>query len=215
MKTNQFHSKEFQQMMFNPDRIPEGTSVISFYKELGKIKEFKASAGEGIDGDKVNLYILLMYDKNSPYRKKFHDALKRKVEVAHDCGFEVIEGGMFESPIEDMLKGKNEIVNKKIVQFVRMHRSYNYSYQVSVETAYANLMLEIQAGETKGLRQLADMRDDLERNLTEMMNEDNNPYLKDEILRYMESERLALRPEDIAKKMQNGEPPVELKTKKA
>ena len=63
-------------------------------------------------------------------------------------------------------------------------------------------MLEIQSGETKGLKTLADMRDDLERNLTEMLNEDNNPHLKDEILRYLEEERLALRPEDYAKKAQ-------------
>jgi hypothetical protein len=207
----QFHTKEFQSMMFNVDKIPEGTSVLTFYKELGKIKEFKASAGEDIDNDKVNLFVLLMYDKNSPYRRKYSDPLKRKVEIAHDVAFEIIEGGVFESPVEDILKGRNEIVNKKIVQFVRMHRNYNYSYQISVETAYSNLMLEIQSGETKGLKALADMRDDLERNLMEMLNQDNNPYLKDEMLRYMESERLALRPEDIAKRSRDGEPLVTLK----
>lgn len=201
-------------MLYNPDKIPEGTQVLTFYKDLGKIREFKQSAGEGIDNDKVNLYVLLMYDKNSPYRKKYQDVLKRKVEVAHDCGFSVIEGGVFESPIEDILKGRNDIVNKRIVQYVRLHRSYNYSYQVSVETAYANLMLEIQSGETKGLKSLSDMRDDLERNLTEMLNEDNNPYLKDEMLRYMESERLALRPEDYAKRAREGEEHPKPKQKK-
>jgi hypothetical protein len=49
----------------------------------------------------------------------------------------------------------------------------------------------------------------------EMLNEDNNPYLKDEMLRYMESERLALRPEDIAKRSRDGEPLVTLKKVKA
>lgn len=189
-------------MLFNVDKVPEGTSVLTYYKELNKIKEFKASAGEKLDNDKVNLYVLLMYDKGSPYRKKYSDILKRKIEVVHDVGFEVNAEGVFDSPVEDFLRGRNTIVNKKIVQFVRMHRSYNYSYQISIETAYANLMLEIQSGETKGLKTLADMRDDLERNLTEMLNEDNNPHLKDEILRYLEEERLALRPEDYAKKAQ-------------
>ena len=214
MKLGSFHSKEFIGMLYNPERIPDGTSVLSFYKELGRIKEFKQSAGEGIDNNKVHLYILLMYDKNSPYRKKYSDVLKRKIEVAHDIGFELIEGGMFESAIEDILKGRNDIVNKKIVQFVRMHRSYAYSYQVSVEASYANLMLEIQGGETKSITKLGDLRDELERNLMEMLGQDNNPYLKDEILRYMESERLDLRPEDIAKKMQNGEEPITLKKKR-
>jgi hypothetical protein len=201
MKT-QFHSKEFQGMMYNPDKIPEGTSVLSFYKDLGRIKEFKASAGEGIDNNKVMLYVLLMYDKASPYRRKYSDVLKRKIEVAHDVEFQIIEGGVFESPIEDMLKGRNRIVNQKIVAYVRLHRSYKFSYQISVEATYANLMLEIQAGDTKSFTKLAEIRDELEENLMEMLNQDSNPYLKDEILRYIEDERLLLRPEDIAKKAQ-------------
>ena len=207
MKLGQFHNKEYINMMFNPEKIPEGTSVTQFYKELGKIREFRASAGEGIDNNKVHLYILLMYDKYSPYRKKYSDVLKRKIEVAHDCGFEVVEGGVFDSPIEDMLKGRNVIVNKKIVQFVRMHRNYKYSYQVSVEATYANLMLDIQSGGTKEIKTLGELRNELEENLLEMLNEDNNPYLKDEILRYMENERLALRPEDFAKKARDEETP--------
>jgi hypothetical protein len=189
-------------MMFNVDKVPEGTSVLTYYKELNKIKEFKASAGEGLDNDKVNLFVLLMYDKGSPYRKKYMDILKRKIEVAHDVGFDVIEGGVFDSPVEDMLKGRNTILNKKIVQFVRMHRNYKYSYQVSVEATYANLMLDIQSGDTKGIKTLGELRNELEENLLEMLNQDNNPYLKDEILRYIEDERLALRPEDYAKKAQ-------------
>lgn len=208
---SQFHPKEFISMLFNVDKIPDGTSVLTFYKELNKIREFKASAGEGLDNDKVNLYVLLMYDKGSPYRKKYMDILKRKIEVAHDLGFEVIEGGMFTPPVEDFLKGRNRIVNQKIVQFVRMHRNYKYSYQVSVEASYANLMLEIQSGDTKSIKTLGELRNELEENLTELLNQDNNPFLKDEILRYMEEERLALRPEDIAKKLQNGENPISKK----
>jgi len=46
----------------------------------------------------------------------------------------------------------------------------------------------------------------------EILNQDNNPYLRDEILRYMEDERLHLRPEDIAKKLQNGESPLSIKS---
>lgn len=205
MKT-QFRSPEFVGMFYNPDKVPDGVSLLSFYKELSKIKEFKASAGEGIDDNKVNLYVLMMYDKSSPYRKKYSDVLKRKIEVAHDIGFEITEGGMFEPPVEDFLKGHNRIVNQKIVQYVRMHRSYKYSYQVSIEATYANMMLDIQGGETKNIKMLADLRDELEANLHEILNEDTNPYLRDEILRYMENERLALRPEDFAKRDREHKP---------
>ncbi len=205
MKIGNFHTKEFSGMMYNPEKIPDGVSVLSFYKDLNKVKEFKQSSGEMIDDNKVMLYIILLYDKESPYRKKFNDILKRKVEVAHDCGFETIEGGVFESPIEDMLKGRNEKVNRKIVEYVRLHRSYKWSYQVSVEATYANLMLEIQGGDTKNMKTLKELRDEMESNLTEMLNGDNNPYLQDEMLRFMENERLALRPEDYARRAREGE----------
>jgi hypothetical protein len=209
-----FHPKEFQQMMYNPERVPEGTSVTSFYKDLGKIKEFKASAGEGIDDNKVMLYILCMYDKSSPYRKKYNDILKRKIEVAHDCGFETEEGGNFAPPVEDFLKGRNEKVNRKICAYIRMHRNYKYAYLVAMDESYYTLMLQIIGGETKKIADAKNAQTELEETLLEMLNEDNNPYLRDELLRYMESERLELRPEDIAKKLQEGKSPISIKSVK-
>jgi len=208
MKLGQFHDKEFAQMMYSPAKIPEGTGVLSFYKDLSKVKEFRLDPGEGIENNKLMVYILLMYDKNSPYRTKYSDPLKRKVEIAHDAGFELIEGGIFEAPVEDFLRGRNAIVNRKISAYVRLHRSYKYAFQVMIESSYYNLMEEILGGEMKNFSKARDLKDELENNLLELLNQDNNPILKDEILRYMEAERLALRPEDIAKKLQDGEKPV-------
>jgi len=201
-----FHIKEYSQMRFDPTKVPEGADILKFFKDLGKIKEFRLSPGEGLDNNKVMQYVLCMYDVHSPYRRKYSDVLKRKIEVAHDCDFKVEEGGVFESVVEDFLKGKNKVVNQKICQYVMLHRSYKYSYQISIETAYFNLMLEIQSGDTKSISKLAELRDNLEENLLEMLNQDNNPYLKDEMLRYLEDERISLRPEDFAKRAQNGEP---------
>jgi len=211
---SQFHPKEFQGMMYNPERVPEGTDILKFYKEFAKVKEFRLDPGEGIDNNKVMIYVLCMYDKSSPYRKKYTDVLKRKIEVAHDCSFEMIEGGNFESPVEDFLKGKNEVVNRKIAAYVRLHRNYKYTYLVMMDESYYTLMLEILGGDTKRIKDAKEAQGELEETLLEMLNRDNNPYLKDEILRYMEDERLALRPEDIAKKLQDGEKPVEIKSLK-
>jgi hypothetical protein len=211
MSLKSFHPKEFQSLMYNVEKVPDGANILTFFKDFGKIKEFRLNPGDGLDNNKVMIYIVLMYDKSSPYRKKFTDVLKRKIEVAHDVGFEVEAGGTFNSLVEDFLKGKNEIVNRKIVQYVRLHRNYKYSYQVSVEASYSNLMLEILGGDTKNISKARDLKDELEDNLLELLNQDSNPYLKDEILRFMEDERLALRPEDIAKKSQSGEKPIESK----
>jgi hypothetical protein len=208
--TSQFNDKEFSQMMYNPMRIPEGSSVLKFYKDLNKVRAFKLDPGPGIDNDKLMQFVFCMYDKNSPYRKKFPDVLKRKIEVAHDVGFEDIGGGQFESPIEDLLKGRNEIVNRKVVEYVRLHRNFKYAFLVSIEASYYNIMVDIMGGATKQINDARNIQTELEDTLMEIMNQDNNPYLKDEILRYMEDERLKLRPEDIAKKMQEGETPISI-----
>jgi hypothetical protein len=201
-----FHPKEYSQMRFDPTRVPEGTDILKFYKDLGKIKEFRLNPGEGLDNNKVMQYIMCLYDYHSPYRKKYTDILKRKIEVVHDCEFKTKEDGSFESVVEDFLRGKNKVVNQKVIQYVILHRSYKFSYQISVETAFMNLMLEIQGGETdtKSITKLGELRDELESNLMELLNQDTNPYLKDEMLRYIEDDRLALRPEDYAKKAQEG-----------
>lgn len=198
-------------MMYDPARLPDNTDILKFYKDLGKIKEFRANPGEGIDNNKIMQYILCLYDKASPYRKKFTDVLKRKIEVAHDCEFEVEAGGNFTAPVEDFLKGKNRIVNQKAVAYVRMHRNFKYSYMVTIEESYYSLMLEILGGETRKIATAKEVQGELEETLLEILNQDNNPYLRDEILRYMENERLELRPEDIAKKMQEGKSPISIK----
>ena len=196
-------------MLFDPTKVPEGTSILKHYKELARHKEFRKDPGVGIDNTKLMQYIFCVYDRMSPYRKKYTtDILKRKLEACHDSGFEAVDGGNFASPVEDFLRGNNKIVNAKIIEFVRMHRNYKYAYQITLETSYYNLMLEIAAGETKNLKEMKSIQADLEENLLDMLNQDNNPYLKDAMLRYMEDERLNLRPEDIAKKQQDGEQPL-------
>ena len=199
-----FHQKEYSQMRFDPTRVPEGSDILKFYKDLAKIKEFRLNPGEGLDNTKIMQYIMCLYDYHSPYRKKYNDILKRKIEVANDCEFKIQEDGSFESVVEDFLRGRNKVVNQKIIQYVILHRNYKFNYQVSVETAFVNLMLEIQGGDTdtKSITKLGELRDELESNLMELLNQDTNPYLRDEILRYIEDDRLALRPEDYAKKAQ-------------
>jgi len=209
---NQFHTKEYALMMYDVSRVPDGTDVLKFFKDLGKIRVFREDPGPAIDNNKVMQYILLMYDINSPYRKKFSDPAKRKIEIAHDVQFPMGEGGVFESAIEDLLKGKNKIVNKKIVEYVRLHRNFKYSYLVSVEASYYSLLLDILGGDTRNIMKAKELQGELESNLLEILNQDNNKFVKDEMLRYMETERLELRPEDIAGKLQRGETPISIKS---
>ena len=138
----QFSNVEYKKMMFNPSKVTEKDSVLKVFPELSKNKIFKKSPGPKISNDLVMLYIICTYDKKTPYRTKYPDILKRKIEVAADVGFKIDSLGKFESPIEDFLKGKNEVINKKIVEYVRIHRNFKYTYLVAIEKAYYSLMLE-------------------------------------------------------------------------
>lgn len=195
-------------MMYSPARVPEGESLFKIYPELKKYKIFTKSAGPGLDNDKVMMWILCMYDKNTPYRAKYRDVLRRKAEIAHDVGFETLPSGIFEDPVEDFMRGNNKIVNEKGLEFVRMHRSFKYAYMVAIENSYYNMLLEVMNGNTKRIADLRGVQEELEETMLQLLNEDDNPYMKDAVLRYMEEERLMLRPEDIARKKASGEDPV-------
>lgn len=206
--TLQFAEREFNGMLFNPIKIMDGVSVFKTFPDLKRYKIFQKSPGSGVDNEMLMLYIFCMYDKNTPYRHKYHDVLRRKVEVAHDVGFVSAAGGKFDPPVEDFMKGKNPVVNEKIVEFVRIHKSFKYAYFVSVESSYYNALLGIMGGETKKMAEVKGMQEELEQTMTEMLNDDSNPYLKDQLLRYMEEDRLLLRPEDMALKLSKGEQPI-------
>jgi hypothetical protein len=204
----QFTNIEFRGMLYNPTKVPEGESVFKIFPDLKTFPIFKKSPGPDLDNDLCMLYIMAMYDKSTPYRGKFTDVLKRKIEIARDVGFVLNEKGNFENPVEDMLKGKNTIINKKIVEFVRIHRSFKYTYLVTIESSYYNVMLDVIEGNTKRISDLRSIQEELENTMAELLNEDDNPYMKDAVLRYMEEERLELRPEDIAIKLANNEQPI-------
>ena len=204
----QFTNIEFRGMLYNPSKVPEGGSVFKIFPDLKKYQPFKKSPGEELNNDLVMLYIFCMYDKSTPYRGKYTDVLKRKIEIAHDVGFTMDEKGVFAEPVEDMLKGNNKIVNRKITEFVRIHRSFKYTYLVTIEASYYNVMLEVMEGATKRIPDLRSIQEELEDTMVDLLNEDDNPYIRDAVLRYMEEERLQLRPEDIALKLSNNEQPV-------
>ena len=106
------------------------------------------------------------------------------------------------------MRGNNKIVNEKGLEFVRMHRSFKYAYMVAIENSYYNMLLEVMNGNTKRITDLRGVQEELEETMLQLLNDDDNPYMRDALLRYMEEERLMLRPEDIARKKASGEDPV-------
>jgi len=207
----QFASVEFEKMMFNPTRVPDGGNILEEFPILKKYKIFnrqpwpKASVEEKT---RVMQWIMAVYDQHTPYRISIADMNKRKIEAGRDVGFEIDDRGVFSETIENMMRGMNKTVNAKIVEFVRMHRSPKYSYLVALETSYYNLLTQIMDGDSKNVKDLRNIQTEMESVLDEVLNKDENFILRKTVYRYMEEERLALRPEDIAMKLMKGEDPI-------
>lgn len=203
--TRQFNDKEYQGLMFNIITCPMQKSLLRHFPRLNKVPAIKNAEIRNVGKNNVLRYIILNYDKNSPFRKKYQNILKRKVEAAKEAGFIPNKEGFLGDDVEPILKCQNTTVNKMIVEYVRLHRSYVYSSLVTKEEGFYTLMKEIIGGGTKRLKEFNEMEKELEDAVLELLNQDDNPYLKDAVLRYMEEERLKLRPEDIADKVKNGE----------
>ncbi len=158
-------------MMYNPTKIPEGKSVFSIYPDLKNYKVFRTSAGPGLDNNMVMKWIMCVYDKNTPYRAKYKDMLKRKIEAAHDIGFTVQETGIFEDNVEEFMKGQNNKVNNKILEYIRIHRSFKYAYFVAIENSYYAMLAEVMEGKTRRVAELKTIGDELEDVLLEILND--------------------------------------------
>ena len=210
MTNFQFTDIEFKDMMFNPSKVTEEKNIFDLHPKLKSIKIFKSDKrrDKSLDNNLVMLYIICMYDMNSPYRVTYHDARKRKIEVAHDVGFKMDKTGVFEEDVEDMLRGKIKSVQMKIVEFVRMHRNEDYAYLITVEESFYNMMYEVMSGNARKHGELKNIKEEFSRVKTDLLASDDNPYLNDELLRYIEKDSLGIRPEEIALKILNGEEPI-------
>jgi len=196
--TDNFSDKEFAGMMFNVLDVIGARKITSAFPKLGKVREFTRPLSK-LNKNKVIKYIMFLYDKNSPFRVKFSDVLQRKVEAAKGAGWPLVEGGIFEDEVERMLRGHNTFINEMIVAFIRLHRNFKYSYLIGLEESFYRMMLEIMAGEMKNVGKMKQTQEELENIMLELTAEDNNPELRDTLLRYVETARLNLRPEDIAR----------------
>jgi len=205
MIQSSFIDQDFSKLMFKVRTIPLERSLLRAFPELGKHPEFKVKF-DNINKDKLIRYVIYMYDRNTPLRRKFPDILRRKVEAAKEAGFKINEVGLFEDDVEEFLRGKNDKANRMIVAYARIHKNFKYSFFITIEESFYGLMRSVIGGELKNIPDLKKAQKELDESMDELLSGDKNPFLVEEVLRYMETERLALRPEDIARKLKNDEP---------
>lgn len=208
-----YSAEDFQQMMFNVMAVDKDKNVYDAFPVLASYPEFLMLTG--MDHNKLLKYIFLLYDRKTPL-KAIDDLLKRKLEAAQMAGFEVDKSGYFAENVDRMMKGFNSDANKMIIRVVRMQHDVTFATMVTgYESLYQKLELTLSAAadakksevEVENLKgklweQAKKMRDDLNMMSADLLNDDNNPYLRKDLFCTIdrESQELLLTPERMSQR---------------
>lgn len=123
-----FKKSDFEAMLCNPFALPDGTDMIKQFPVLESIESFKKSKyPPKVDRNKVIKFILLFYDRFSP-AEIISDYIKKKLWCALSAGFvSNRKTGLFDKPVDDILKGMDLQANKMIIDYLRETGSNLYA----------------------------------------------------------------------------------------
>jgi hypothetical protein len=176
------------------------------FSEVFRFPEFWPEVFPHIDLVKTLRYIAIVYDSKSPLQAAFSDIKKVKLHGAELAGFIKQEDGRFLENVELMMACKDAMVNKMIVRYVLSNKSATYSKFILYQELHAVEMGKLLSGE-KGTK-IAEfdlLSDKLDEVRNDLFRKDNSPDLQKEFMAFYFEERLMLRPEDIAKKLKQGD----------
>jgi hypothetical protein len=200
---NDYRESDFRLMLFNVNLLAPEEDPLIVWPELRRIEEFHEPVAP-LYTDMVLRYIFLTYDRNSPVSiRNRENLIKRKFEAAKLAGFE-LKDGKFNSYVEDMIKCKNEYINKMIFAFVRLFGDNDYAYLTSLMDALYSIMPDISAGEIKDMQKVQLLKKEIDQVSDRILVRDNTNSLYLDLYKYIEREKLGLRPEDMALKNNRG-----------
>lgn len=205
----EFQASDFSKLMFKVLDMPDKADPVKQFPKLEKWPQFTEKTGWSIlFKNRVFKYIVLMYDKESPFREKFPNLLRRKMEVAKFSKL-VENPKMIPEEVNKLFMGKDAKFNAMVVAYVRMHRDAKYSLVFGLDNMYYTDLEKIQNG-GKPSREIEITAAQLEKAKADLLNGDDSPQLTEELFAQMEEDRLSnYRPEGIAKTLAAGEDPFE------
>jgi hypothetical protein len=112
----------------------------NFIDEMVKLSNIFDFSVRGIGHKKLLIYITLMYDMWSYFRRDVKSFPQRKYEAAVCAGFALKEDGTFDDKIERVLVGSDDDFNKAVVQYVSLHYNLEYAKLVIYEYNYYKLI---------------------------------------------------------------------------
>lgn len=205
-----FQKHDFDKLMFPIMGMKENASPVKEFPKLSKYPEFTDFCGSKMSTVRrcrIFKYIVLMYDKNSPFISKVPDNNRRKIEVAKFVNL-IPDPKVVEESIKNILKNSDEKVNKMIIAFCRMQNDPLWSLVVALDQKYYNELLSIFDNTSDSRLKISETLKELQEAQNELLARDNNPELIKELFDNIEEERVSdLRPEGIAEIFANGDKP--------
>ena len=201
-----FSPKDFLQLKYNCQIVPQDKDLLEAFPELSRFTEFTTKL-ELIDQNKVIRYIILTYDKRTPLLAE-KNLIKRKMLACKMAGFELLEG-KFQPEVEEMIRGKNVNVNKMICRYCRNQSDLSYSLLVAeLESFFDNIQKlaePIEGGDMQELNKratlynhMAQMINSLESSATELFNGEKELLYEADMFNQEENGKIKSFPEFIA-----------------
>jgi hypothetical protein len=158
----------------------------------------------GVKKEQAVRYLILFYDLNTPLRIRYPELISRKNECAKLSDFKTKPDGSFQKAYEDLMVGENEVFNNAVSAYIRSFGSPEY---ISL-----NMYWNIFASEYKNAAKITSSKDykDTIANIKQLQNEITKLTdalfggheiinMRTSLYKGIEKERVKLRPEDIAK----------------
>ena len=181
-------------------------------KLADKYEEFNFSFTNLTDKRKIVAYTILVYDIHSPLRVDIHDLYERKRAAAQLAGFNPGSGGYFDKKTEDAILGENEDVNRAIIRYVLCFSNPDYTMLIS----FLEMFQKANQGALKGsptaakIKNIESLNKTIKRLDTAIFGGDESINLRKALYEKADEMRIALRPENIVERLEQGKEGVEI-----
>ena len=210
----EFRRKDFNNLLLNCYDVNDSDDIFKVFPILDKYKVFTAMCRYKKGDDTVEIlhdktklikYIIYTYDPNSPF-KKINDTLERRAAAAEFAGYEVTNKN-FDEAVDKMIRCILPEVNRMIIQFCLMHHEEDYAtlvvYLESHRKELENLSKE--DVDPKDVTNIIKNIKTFEREIAEKKNKllagNMDSFINKTLFEYMESKKLKLSPEYVAKSL--------------
>lgn len=131
--------KDYLHLKWRVDTPSDEESCIEKFPELRNIfQEYLSMTTDSLSNDQLIRFIVLCYDRRSPYVEKIDNIMERKVAVLNFLRIPTV-GGTFPDDIQSIIKSADSKTAKMVYQFCKFQDSLTYFALVTTVEAYIGM----------------------------------------------------------------------------